>query len=46
MARIEERTGKRIEREKLSLIKPAKADDPIYKLGFVIGQTRLSASPK
>jgi len=39
-------TGNRIPREKLSLIKPAGPDEPVYKLGYVIGQTRLSGPPK
>ena len=39
-------TGKQIRRYGLLLIKPAGPDSPVYKLGYVIGQTRLSGPPK
>jgi len=38
-------TGKEIRWDKLSLIKPAPADHPIYEYGFVLGQTRSSEPP-
>ncbi len=41
-AKAQNTTSKRIEREKLSLIKPATLDAPGYKLGYVIGQRRPS----
>lgn len=41
-AKAQNTTSKRIEREELSLIKPATLDAPGYKLGYVIEQRRPS----